>query len=122
MARLLLRCGNDYNGDHNFYRQGCVKILPREHTKKLINCSEMSTIASILLAVHEFSCAWIHVAGVIRMIVDEVRESARSLHDRLLAKLRGPIQLSNCLQVSVMCVSVCILPPCRRENHFFIGI
>lgn len=35
------------------------------------------------------------------MIVDEVRESARGLHERLIAKLKGPIQLPTCLQVTV---------------------
>lgn len=33
------------------------------------------------------------------MIVDEVRQSARGLHERLLAKLRTSIQLTSCLQV-----------------------
>lgn len=33
------------------------------------------------------------------MIVEEVRTSARDLHERLVAKLRGPIQLTSCLQV-----------------------
>lgn len=35
------------------------------------------------------------------MIVDEVRESARGLHERLIAKLKGPIQLPTCLQVTM---------------------
>ncbi|CAM9791518.1 unnamed protein product, partial [Ectocarpus sp. 8 AP-2014] len=40
-----------------------------------------------------------HLPGVIKMIVEEVRESARGLQERLVAKLRGPIQLTSCLQV-----------------------
>lgn len=42
------------------------------------------------------------------MIVDEVRESARGLHDRLLAKLRGPIQLTSCLQVCLPSSSIIV--------------
>ncbi|CAM9519865.1 unnamed protein product [Choristocarpus tenellus] len=40
-----------------------------------------------------------HVPGVVRMLVKEVRESTVGLHERLLAKLRGPIQLTTSLQI-----------------------
>eukprot|EP00752_Nemacystus_decipiens_P004544 g4148.t1 len=60
--------------------------------------------------------AWGHVPGVIKMIVDEVRESARSLHERLVAKLRGPIQLTNCLQV-VSCLRRLELLALEEKNE-----
>ncbi|CAN0570767.1 unnamed protein product, partial [Ectocarpus sp. 12 AP-2014] len=40
-----------------------------------------------------------HHVFPLSMIVEEVRESARGLQERLVAKLRGPIQLTSCLQV-----------------------
>eukprot|EP00903_Cladosiphon_okamuranus_P009789 g9306.t1 len=57
-----------------------------------------------------------HVPGVIKMIVEEVRESARGLHERLMAKLRGPIQLTNCLQV-VSCLRRLELLALEEKNE-----
>lgn len=50
--------------------------------------------------------------GVIKIIVEEVRESARGLQERLVAKLRGPIQLTSCLQVC--------LCPCYRARWYLV--
>ncbi|CAM9612385.1 unnamed protein product [Scytosiphon promiscuus] len=56
------------------------------------------------------------VPGVIKMIVEEVRASARDLHDRLVAKLRGPIQLTSCLQV-VSCLRRLELLALEEKNE-----
>lgn len=78
---------------------------------------------------HKRTYPYFHVGvGVIKMIVEEVRASARELHERLVAKLRGPIQLTSCLQV---CLGICLVlrliasvarDSRRGDGDIFIGV